>query len=79
MSFTTTRFKKICIHLLTICTQVKLICSAEASPENLFVLSANSTSGEEVKFMFSRAVSRLSEMQSTEYLQMAHQNGESVL
>lgn len=64
---------------LNLCSQVKLICSAASSPEKLFVLPASSTFGEEVKFMFSRAVSRLIEMQSTEYLQIAHQSGETVL
>jgi cell division protein ZapE len=42
--------------------RVKLFVSAEAQPEELFVEGANSAE-------FERAVSRLHEMQSAEYLQ----------
>jgi cell division protein ZapE len=44
---------------------VKVIISAEAPPEQLY-------SGERLSFMFERTVSRLQEMQSTEYLAREH-------
>jgi cell division protein ZapE len=44
---------------------VKLICSAEVSPEQLYL-------GSRLSFEFERTVSRLLEMQSSEYLAQAH-------
>jgi cell division protein ZapE len=44
---------------------VKLICSAEVSPEQLYL-------GSRLGFEFERTVSRLLEMQSGEYLAQAH-------
>ncbi|MFC0266959.1 cell division protein ZapE [Kushneria aurantia] len=44
---------------------VKLVMSAEASPEALY-------SGGQLEFEFERTVSRLQEMQSSEYLALAH-------
>jgi len=44
---------------------VKLICSAEVSPEQLYL-------GDRLKFEFERTHSRLLEMQSSEYLAQAH-------
>ena len=62
--------------------KVKLICSAEVPPHQLFVESKETVlrpntishygSGEEEVFAFSRAVSRLIAMQSAEYLESAH-------
>ncbi len=45
--------------------QVKLICSAEVSPEQLYL-------GDRLRFEFERTRSRLLEMQSSEYLAQAH-------
>jgi cell division protein ZapE len=44
---------------------VKLICSAAVSPERLYL-------GSRLSFEFERTVSRLLEMQSSEYLAQAH-------
>ena len=44
---------------------VKLVMSAEAEPESLY-------SGGELAFEFERTVSRLQEMQSSEYLALTH-------
>jgi predicted ATPase len=65
--------------------KVKLICSADAPPADLFSGSDHNESGgqgdvhgitmhsgDEELFAFSRAVSRLIEMQSAEYLEAAH-------
>lgn len=59
--------------------KVKFICSAAASPDQLFVAGSspadnisNFAASEEEVFAFSRAVSRLIEMQSSEYLEAAH-------
>lgn len=50
----------ICVHL-----QIRLVCSAEALPEQLLILSG-SAPHEEV-FAFERCVSRLNELRSEEY------------
>jgi len=58
---------------------VKLICSAEALPEDLFPRSLDKSKGdvgvargEEEVFAFSRVVSRLNEMQTQAYLETKH-------
>jgi predicted ATPase len=67
--------------------KVKLICTAAAGPDQLFeggvekremydmvtgALMGTIWHGEEERFMFNRAVSRLTEMQSAQYLQTPH-------
>ncbi|MBT4768928.1 MAG: cell division protein ZapE [Rhodospirillaceae bacterium] len=49
---------------------VNLICSAEVPPESIYVKGSGS-------FEFARAVSRLAEMQSAEYLAHPHSSGET--
>jgi predicted ATPase len=57
---------------------VKFLCSAEVEPQNLFSIGEDVGDkngpflGEEELFMFARAVSRITEMQSEEYLQARH-------
>ncbi len=46
--------------------RIKLICSAEAMPEELYIAGP---AGETASVEFARTVSRLTEMQSTDYLQ----------
>ena len=52
--------------------QVKLICSAETEPEDLY----KAEDGHEI-FEFRRTVSRLQEMRSAEYLALPHGHGRS--
>ena len=53
--------------------KVKLVCSAQEKPENLFVLSdSHSGVGAEESFAWKRCVSRLAEMQTVEYLSSPH-------
>lgn len=66
--------------------RVKLICSAEANLKEIFPYSINASmrnsktlmAGEEEIFAFSRTLSRLSEMQTAEYLQSKHLKDPSV-
>jgi predicted ATPase len=54
---------------------VKLICSAESKGDELFVAEKEegmTMGAHEEKFMFARAVSRLHEMSSVQYLESAH-------
>lgn len=63
--------------IITIYYQVKLICTAAVAPHLLFITENDpSTSNivHEETFMFSRAVSRLHEMTSVQYLESAHRS-----
>ena len=52
--------------------KVKLICSAAAPPELIFVPDDAGGAGHEEKFAWSRTLSRLAEMQTQEYLSSPH-------
>lgn len=66
--------------------RVKLICSADANLKDIFPYSVKASmsgsnkliAGEEEIFAFSRTLSRLSEMQTTDYLQAKHLKDPSV-
>lgn len=66
--------------------RVKLVCSAEASLKDIFPYRVDSSmkdsntliAGEEEIFAFSRTLSRLSEMQTSEYLQSKHLKDPSI-